>query len=234
MEFTVGSLLGRSFNTLTKNFGVFVVIALIFQVPNMLVGYVAESNLDPIPANIVSSICSALFGALVAGGVLFGVVDSLRGGKADLGKCLGVAFSRFGPIFAVSLLYALGVGLGMVLLIIPGLILMCMWYVAIPVTVMEQPGVFPSFGRSAVLTKGHRMTLFLTLLVFVGVGIVVGFLVLAPMIAAGGSAVTIHLISLALALTLGLWGHVAQGVAYHDLRMKKEGVTTDQLVEIFS
>jgi len=234
MEFTVGSLLARSLNTLTKNFGVFVVISILFQIPSTLVSYLAGASLSPRASGIVSNIASSLFGAMVAGGVLSGVVASLQGGKADLGKCIQVAMSRFMPIFLVSLLYGIGVGIGMVLLVVPGLILMCMWYVAIPVTVVEQPGIGSAFTRSAELTKGHRVTLFLAMLVFFGIGVVVSFVVLAPMIAAGGNQLIVLLISLGLALTLGLWGQVAMGVAYHDLRVKKEGISTDKIAEVFA
>jgi hypothetical protein len=234
MEITAGSLLARSLNTLTKNFGVFVVISLIFQVPNILVSYLASASLSPTAAGVVSNIASSLFGAMVAGGVLFGVVESLRGGKADVGKCIQVALSRFVPIFLVSLLYGIGVGIGLVLLIVPGVILLCVWYVAIPVTVVEQPGVIKAFGRSAELTKGHRVTLFITLLVFIGISIAVSYLLLAPMLAKGGNEMVVLLISLGMALTLGLWSQVAMGVAYHDLRVKKEGITTEQIAEIFA
>ena len=42
------------------------------------------------------------------------------------------------------------------------------------------------------------------------------------------------LATFAIAVTLGLWGSAAQGVAYHDLRAAKEGIWDDDLAEVFS
>lgn len=52
------------------------------------------------------------------------------------------------PLAAVSILFGIGVGIGFVLLIIPGLILLVIWSVVAPVTVLERPGIFRAFGRS--------------------------------------------------------------------------------------
>ncbi len=44
----------------------------------------------------------------------------------------------------------------MLALLVPGFILLIMWFVAIPVCVVEQRGSWASMQRSAELTKGHR------------------------------------------------------------------------------
>ena len=49
------------------------------------------------------------------------------------------------------------VGIGFVLLVVPGLILACMFFVAVPVAVVERPGVFEALARSGRLTRGHRV-----------------------------------------------------------------------------
>ena len=56
-------------------------------------------------------------------------------------------------LLGVSILFGVGVGIGFVLLIIPGLILLVMWSVVAPVTVLERPGVFAAFGRSRELVR---------------------------------------------------------------------------------
>lgn len=63
-------------------------------------------------------------------------------------------------LMAVSVLGAIGLAIGFVLLVIPGLILMVMWAVIAPVTVLERPGVFAAFGRSRELVRGNGWPVF--------------------------------------------------------------------------
>ena len=57
------------------------------------------------------------------------------------------------------------VGLASILLLIPGIVVLCMFYVAIPVAVVERMGASDALSRSKALTAGHKMTIFgLTLL----------------------------------------------------------------------
>ena len=116
---------------------------------------------------------------------------------------------------------------------ITGIIIACMWYVAIPATVVEKVGVGEALSRSAALTKGHRLTLFLVFLVIFGLMFALGILLLFPL-AASGSTILFALITFGLGVTIGLWGSAAQGVAYHDLRAAKEGIWDDDLAEVFS
>ena len=233
MEITVGSILGRSLSTLMKHYGVFALLALVFQIPNVLINLFVTPKMGQVGA-VVQGITDHVTSGLIAGAVIFGVVEALRGNKPNFGKCLNVTFSRFAPIFIVSLLFGLGVGLGMVLLIVPGVILYCMWFVAIPATAVERTGISESFSRSAELTRGHRMTIFLAFLVFVGLSILVMMVVLMPMVLSGAAAPLVFGLMILVAITVGLWGQVAMGVTYHDLRVAKEGIKTEDLAEVFA
>jgi hypothetical protein len=84
----------------------------------------------------------------------------------------------FWPLAAVSILVGLGIAVGFILLIIPGLILMVIWSVVAPVTVLERPGVFAAFGRSRELVRGNGWNVF-------GVIVVVFLSVVVVSIAAG-------------------------------------------------
>ena len=234
MQVTAGTILGRSFNVVLKNLGVFLAISVLLNIPPLLVQLFVTQDMSPRAASTINSIVGMLFGGLVTGALLHGVVQSLGGGKAQLGPSMRAAMGRFGPIFLVSLLYGLGVGLGLMLLIVPGVLLACIWYVAVPVTLIEKRGVMASFSRSGDLTKGYRMALFVTLLVFFGVALVISMVVLVPLALKGGSPLVMALIGFGLAVTLGLWGQAAQGVAYHDLRMAKEGMNTQDLEAVFA
>lgn len=232
MQVTVGSILGRSLNVTLKNFVSFFVIAIVFQLPSLLVQLFVVPEMSPTVGGLVKSIIEMVCNSLVTAGILYGVFQSLRGGKAEIGKCISVAMSRLLPVFLISLVYGIAVGVGLILLIVPGVIIACMWYVAIPVCVVEKAGVGTSLGRSALLTKGHRLTLFLVFLVFVLIGLAVGLLAIAPL-AMAGSVMLAAIAAFAVSITIGLWGSATGGVAYHDLRAAKEGLADQDLAAIF-
>ena len=60
----------------------------------------------------------------------------------------------------VGVLFAIGVGIGFILLIVPGLYLMTIWCVVAPATVIEHPGVFAAFRRSRELVRGYGWAVF--------------------------------------------------------------------------
>jgi hypothetical protein len=110
-------------------------------------------------------------------------VQDIRDGRADLG--IGETFSRVRPrlltVIGASLLAAIAIAIGLVLLIVPGLILLTWWCLFIPVIVLEGAGVFASFGRSRALVRGHGWNVFgvlvLAVLILIVAGLVLGVIV---------------------------------------------------------
>jgi uncharacterized membrane protein len=77
----------------------------------------------------------------------------------------------FWPLAAVTILFGIALGIGFVFLIVPGLIVMVIWWVVVPVTVLERPGVFAAFGRSQELVRGNAWNVFgVIVLVFLAIG----------------------------------------------------------------
>ena len=95
-------------------------------------------------------------------GMVVELVQDVRDGRRDhsVGQLLRSVEPVFWPLVAVSILFGLGVALGFVLLIVPGLILIVLWSVVAPVTVLERPGVFAAFGRSRRLVRGNGWNVF--------------------------------------------------------------------------
>lgn len=103
-------------------------------------------------------------------GMVVELVQDIQDGRRDhsIGQLLRSVDQVFWPLVGVSILLALGVGIGFVLLIIPGLVLLVMWSVVAPVTVLERPGVFAAFARSRELVRGNGWNVFgVIVLVFV-------------------------------------------------------------------
>jgi len=59
-------------------------------------------------------------------------------------------------VIGVALLEMLAIVGGFLLLVVPGIIVSLMLMVAVPVAIIERPGVMASLKRSAALTKGIK------------------------------------------------------------------------------
>ena len=134
---------------------------------------------------VILGLVVSIVGAFWVQGALTEAVADIRDGKPDL--TMGETFSRvqprLGAIIVAGLLAGLGIALGLVLFIVPGLLLLTWWAVLIPVVVLEQRSAGESFGRSRELVRGFGWNVFgvivLTFLILLGVGIVLS-LVLSP------------------------------------------------------
>ena len=80
--------------------------------------------------------------------------------SASFGDSLANGFRLFLPALGLGILVGLGTALGFLLLIVPGLILMVMWSVALPARIHDGPGVTAAMQTSADLTKGVRWPVF--------------------------------------------------------------------------
>jgi hypothetical protein len=160
-------------------------------IPLALVVYVVVALLNVLLAAVLTWLGVILGGiiSIVAifwlQGALVRAVEDVRDGRADLS--IGETFQRvrpqLGSVVVGGLLAALGIILGLLLLIIPGLVLLTWWVLVIPVIVLEQRSAGEAFGRSRELVRGHGWSVFgvivLTILVLVAVGAAVE-IVLSP------------------------------------------------------
>ena len=135
------------------------------------------SLVDSVIGAIIASVLS-IIGLYWVQGALTKAVQDIRDGRADLS--IGATFrsvaGKVGPLAGASILAAIGITIGFVLLIVPGLYLLTIWSLIVPVIVLENAGVIDSFGRSRDLVRGHGWNVFgviiLTFLILVAFGIV--------------------------------------------------------------
>jgi hypothetical protein len=234
---SVGRVFGRAFSVWIANFVPFTVVTVIVHLPVFLVAGLVPAALTPGTAWYgLTQLLSYLAYLLVTGALTSGVLGSLQGQPARVGALLDRGVGRIGVVFASSFRMGLWLVLGFILLIVPGVIWYCALFVAVPAAVVE-PALGSSaaaLARSRTLTAGSRWQIF-------GVVVLVGLVMLVGMFVAGFLAVlatglplsTRGLIGMVVMTLITPLGACAPAVAYHDLRVAKEGVSTADLARVF-
>jgi hypothetical protein len=162
---TVGGILGEAWRLYTKFFArFFVVAAIVFGIINLLgalLGWVVGTGSAAFLVALIAAAVS-LVGTFWLQGALVYAVEDVRDGRID--SSIGDLFERvrpyLGTLILAGILAGLGIALGLVLLIVPGLILLTWWCLIVPVIVLEGKRVGESFGRSRELVRGHGWTVF--------------------------------------------------------------------------
>jgi hypothetical protein len=113
------------------------------------------------------------------------VQDVAQDGRADLSvsQTMSSVLPNLGSVAVVSILASIAVTIGIALLIVPGLYLITIWAVIMPVLIIEQTGALASFGRSQALVRGNGWNVFGTLvllwLVYIVASYVIGLILSA-------------------------------------------------------
>lgn len=126
---------------------------------------------------------------------------------------------RLGRLVGAGILAGLGIAVGLVLLIIPGLYLLTIWAVIAPVIVIEGATVGSSFGRSQHLVKGDGWQVFGILVILFLINAVISGILQAIF---GTGFLGGLLSSLIPNLLLAPIGALAAAVIYFELRRIKE------------
>ncbi len=156
----VGKVLGDAFGIYSSNLGTLVVTSLgVAIVFGIIVGLLNDAGgaFMQFLAWIVQLIGTALYTGFVVR-----LVQDVRDGRRDMsvGELFSAAAPAIGPLILWSILSGIAIGIGFILLIVPGLILMTIWAVGAPAIVAEDCGPIEAFGRSYELVRGQAWTVF--------------------------------------------------------------------------
>jgi hypothetical protein len=240
--FRVANVFSKAFAVYSRRFVPFFILTVIASIPNYIA--LLAIRIPTTPAEIASSDLAAMTFARVAltlinvatstlagGAVIYGVIQDLRGRTFSIGDSIGIALRRVLPLLGIGISLAIIIGLGVLLLIVPGLIFACMYFVSSPVCVAERTGVFASMSRSRLLTKGHRWQVLgiflLMLIVIIALSSIAG-LAFTPTGATGVMAAR-----LVVGAVVGSFNGVLVSVLYYELRAAKEGVDIDKIASVF-
>jgi hypothetical protein len=233
-DFRLGEAMNKSITMLSRNLLPFSIVTGIAALPQVVL-FDRHGGAPAKPAEVAliftGILLTMVLSALSQAVVLHGAFESMRGGRPDVLTSFRHAWRRFPAVIGVALLSALLAGLGCLALVVPGLILITMWYVATPACVVERIGPWSSLKRSAALTKGHRWKMFGVIIVLAILGAIGSGMVAAMTFGAG---VTIGMVAkLIWSALFGAYAAILVVVIYHDLRVAKEGVDTDQIAAVF-
>ncbi len=242
-----GRVMSRGFEALGRNFPAFLGVTLALSgLPAFAIQYWVIG--EAMRGGAVDLAVFWWFGTTLASWVLASLLQGilvretamyLAGRPPQLGGSIAASLRLFLPIFAISLLVALGTAVGLVLLIVPGVILYIMMIAAIPALVEERRGIFGSMARSFHLTRGSYLPIF-ALLVLYAIFAAVVLTVLGLLFGVRNfgwdyedpllSAILSGLGSTAMAMIAA----VMIASLYIELRTVREGATPDDLASIFA
>lgn len=238
----VGTLVGHVFAVWKKHMWLFAGYTLAMVLPAIVVAVAAVTGViftgtdgaDPDPMAVISMIAVVFPLVMVVvlvdmGGLTYGAIQSMADRPVVFGTMFSVAFRRLFLMIAAGFVAGVLVSLGLVLLLVPGIIALCGLSVVIPVVVAERLGPIEAVKRAWSLTSGYKGTIFGTAVVLwfvsLGLNLVAAVIGLIPIL---GTIASLMIQLLAASLTT-IW----PAVAYHDLRVAKEGVATDDLARVF-
>lgn len=241
---SISNVINNIVGVIGRNPVIFIGLSLIIVgIPQLLIGlFVANPENAVDMMNVMNSPGAIIGGA--AGYLVFLVVSvvlqaslivattkDLAGQAVDFGSCINQALGKLLPLIGLGIVVSIGVMIGFVLLIVPGVILYLMWMVATPALVVEDKGVFDAMSRSSELTSGSKwklLGLIVVLIIFSFIiGIPFGLLAfMGPTVAMVGNAAA-SAISAAVS---------SAGVAsvYVELRRLKDGTDVGSLADVFA
>jgi hypothetical protein len=247
---TLGEILSSAFEIYRANAGRLLLLVAIVVVPlSLLNALFADVIFEPARVEVtngevvVGQALSRSWGTallLAAIGALIGVLISavlqaatIRaaaqgtiGDPVDVEASYRYGFRRLGSVLLVGLLVAVIVGIGFILLIIPGIILLVFLSVAIPALIVEDRRGTAALGRSWDLVRGDFWhTLGVIVVVFLIVAIVSGIIG-----AIGGDAWALRWIFTAIAqIVTTPFAALASVLLYLDLRARSEALSSETL-----
>jgi hypothetical protein len=183
-------------------------------------------------ATAINEVTQWIGTAFVLAACVKALSDAYLGQPISIESSLRFGVRRLLPLLALTIIYAIGIVVGFVLLIIPGIWLYCVWSVRVPVLIIERPNPFHALGRSRRLVSGRWWStagvLIITAIMVAVVGGVIDGIVTAVALASGTLSVPFAvLISVLSAVVTGVllqpFSAAVVTVLYYDLRIRHEG-----------
>lgn len=263
-NFTVGGALRQTFDIVKRHGGRLLALTLVlYALPSAALALLPKMGLGPdvaalqaaaaagerMPASSgltlvgygLITVAVVFLGSLLATAAVVWVAhEGLYRRTASFGSAAGRGFRVLPANLAMIVILSLAVMVGFLLLVIPGVMLLLRWSVAIPALVVERTGVLGSLGRSRDLTQGHRWAILGFLLVLALIDFVVFGLIgfggglLAATLAGSGAAPLVQVVTVAVNAMLSAFNGAATAALYFELRRAGEGGSAIETADAFA
>jgi hypothetical protein len=186
----IGGVLGEAWGLYKRFFWKFFLTAFVVYAVLDLFSALADAAAgDSLLAGLFWGLIAAtasIIGFFWVQGALVEAVRDVRDGRADrtIGETYQAVSPRLPALIVAGILAGLGIAVGLVLLIVPGLFLLTIWSMLVAVIVIEGRSAGEAFGRSREIVRGHGWEVFgLIIVTFVIVAVASGVisLLFAPL-----------------------------------------------------
>jgi hypothetical protein len=160
-QLDLGSVLTRVFQTYGEELVLILPLALIVSLIAAVLDALANEGLGWALYTLIRLIVDT-GAAMIFAGLVIEIVRRRAAGqeRTTLGEMLESVWPVLLTLIGASILYGIGVAIGLFLLIVPGLILLTWWALVAPVIVVERTGVIDAFRRSRELVDGNGWSVF--------------------------------------------------------------------------
>jgi len=211
----IGAVLSRIAEIYGQYIGPLVLSAVVVFLPVAIIAALLARSTGGALLSLILSVVATLWYT----GVVVRLVQDVQDGHLD--QSVGQLFSSVTPVLlpllGLGIVAGICIGIGFLLLIVPGLILLTIWAVAAPVLVLERKGVFASLGRSRELVKGNGWQVFGVIVAIFVIELVIG-LVVGAIGAIGNSAALRFVVQLVVNVLLAPVSALAASTIYFALR----------------
>jgi hypothetical protein len=243
----LGDILSAAFEIYKNNASKLLMIVAIVVVPLTLISAVIVRILEPpltttdvngvptletrsfgiiLAASLIGAAIAVIISAILQAATMRGAALATVGDPVDIEASYKWGLKRFGSVLLVAVLVGLAVGIGFILLIIPGIIFLTFLAVSIPALVIENRRGTDAMKRSWNLVSGN----FWHVLGVIVVAFLITAVVSSVLRSIGGSNWFVAWIFNAIAqIITAPFSALVSVLLYLDLRARKEALTADSL-----
>ena len=164
-SFSIESLLKSSFKILLDNIVVCIANTIIAIISSIL---------------LAITLIGILFIPAVWGGYVNSIIKMTLGQKIEIGKFFSSGFNRWSTLLFANIIYIIGIFLGLICLIIPGIYLMIRWIFVIQIIVYEGLNPSEAFTKSGEMVSNkfwEVVAIFIICTIIEAIGGIFGILI---------------------------------------------------------